>query len=348
MKSTPNSNWKINLMQKFLMHSTILTAIFIITAYIYISNEKNIIQEISKARIDETATPLNATKKEPVFSLLFVGDVMLDRGVKTNVNEKYDGNYLKLFDFIKTYIARSDVSSLNLEGPASDKGSDKHNLYSFRMDPQVLSTLRRVGFNLISFSNNHVGDWGREAFDDTVDRAEHKDFIIIGTGKDYNTAKDPVVLEKNGIKVGFLSFSDVGPEALAAGSSTSGILMLSDPNLESIIRSAKEKADYLVVEVHWGEEYSKDPTERQIEFGHNLIDWGATLVVGHHPHVIEPTEKYKDGLITYSLGNFIFDQRFSKETMEGGILNVSLSKKGIQSYTTKKVELDKDLKPSLI
>ena len=336
-------------MQKSLFYSSLFTLIFLLGVFIYVGYQKKIITQITEAKQEQTASAFDSIpKKKPVFSLLFVGDVMLDRGIRDTVETKYDGNYSKIFAFINTSIARSDVSVLNLEGPASNRGSDKYNLYSFRMNPDVLSVLRGVGFNLISFSNNHVGDWGREAFDDTLDRAGHKDFAVIGAGSNYENTKKPVILEKNGIKVGFLGFSDEGPLEMEAGTSTSGILLLSDPNLETIIRDTKNKVDYLVVSVHWGEEYKIDPTERQIEFGHKLIDWGTTLVVGHHPHVVEPTEEYKNGLIVYSLGNFIFDQRFSKETMEGGLLELRFNKSGIESYSIKKVGLDKNYKPAFI
>jgi poly-gamma-glutamate capsule biosynthesis protein CapA/YwtB (metallophosphatase superfamily) len=335
-------------MQKFLFHSILYTSIFILSAFAFVGYQKHIISQISADKQAQMTSALNALpKNKPLFSMLFVGDVMLDRGIRETVETKYGGDYLKMFDFIKTSIARSDVSILNLEGPASDKGSDKYNLYSFRMDPDVLKVLRTVGFNVISFTNNHVGDWGRDAFNDTIDRAGHKDFTVIGAGLDYNSAKKPIILEKSGIKVGFLGFSDVGPNSMESSEETSGILLLSDPNLESIIKEAKKDINHLVVVVHWGEEYRTDPTERQIEFGRRLVDWGVTVVVGHHPHVIEPTEKYKNGFIAYSLGNFIFDQHFSKETMEGEILEITLNKNGIESSNIKKVVLDKDYKPSL-
>jgi poly-gamma-glutamate synthesis protein (capsule biosynthesis protein) len=335
-------------MKNFILISALLTSIVISGTIIFVANEKKATADIYKnlQKTQPTSVLSSPPLAKHVFSLLFVGDVMLDRGVKNTVERKLDGDYLKLFDLIKLKMAKSDISILNLEGPVSNRGYDLQNLYSFRMDTDALHTLRNAGFNFISFTNNHVGDWGREAFDDTLIRAEKEDFKIVGAGKNYSEIIEPVVWERNNIRVGFLGFSDVGPEYMKAGTSTSGILLLSDPNLETIIKNAKTKVDQLVVSVHWGEEYMQNPNQRQIDIGRKLIDWGATLVVGHHPHVMQTEEQYKDGLIIYSLGNFIFDQNFSKETMEGGVLEVVFSKDAIKSYKINKIQLDKNYIPS--
>jgi poly-gamma-glutamate synthesis protein (capsule biosynthesis protein) len=159
---------------------------------------------------------------------------------------------------------------------------------------------------------------------------------------------EPLLIEKNNIKIAFLAFSDVGPSHMKAGTSTSGIILLSDSNLEKIVRNAKLKADKLIVGIHWGEEYINTPTERQKEFGHKIIDWGASVLVGHHPHVIEPAEKYNGGLIVYSLGNFVFDQNFSKETMEGNILYITFKENGVEEYSLQKIEIGKDFRPFFV
>lgn len=291
---------------------------------------------------------VSATPQEEKVSILFVGDVMLDRGIKKIVTNTFGGNFASMFEFVKNEIFVPDISVLNLEGPVSDKGGDTGKAYSFRMATSTFPVLKEVGFDIASFANNHVGDWGRDAFDDTLRLAQENSVPLMGAGFSYASATEPVIIEKNGLKIGFLAFSDVGPVHMKAGTSTSGILLLSDPNLEQIIKSAKEKVGQLVVSVHWGEEYKKEGTERQREFAYKLVDWGAVLVIGHHPHVIEPLEEYNGGLIAYSLGNFIFDQYFSKETMEGGVLQVILNKNGIKKYELKKVELGKDFRPAFV
>lgn len=285
-------------------------------------------------------------KKE--VSLLFVGDVMLDRGVKNIADKVFNGEISAIFENIKKEIFLPDISVFNLEGPVSDKGQNVGSIYSFHMSTSTFDVVKEIGFDLASFTNNHVGDWGREAFDDTLTRAEVAGIPLIGAGTSYASTSEPVIVEKNGMRIGFLGFSDVGPAQMKAGTSTSGILLLSDPNLEMIIKRAQMQVDELVVSIHWGDEYKKYPTEKQKEFGHKIIDWGAKLIVGHHPHVIEPLEEYNGGLIVYSLGNFVFDQAFSKETMEGGVLEILFDMNGIKKYELKKAQLDSQFRPSFV
>ncbi len=268
----------------------------------------------------QSASPLSEEKSEVTFA--FAGDIMLARGVKYSVDKNFGGDFSKLFENL-TSLKDSDIFFANLEGPVSDVGKDLHNLYSFRMDPKVLPVLKNAGIDIVSFANNHVGDWGRSAFDDSRHRLDATGILYTGSGDNYEKATEPTIIEKNGIKIGFLGFTDVGPEWLAATENQSGVLLANDPDLPSIIKNASEQVDILITSFHWGIEYSEH-NARQTTLAHTAIDNGAKLVIGHHPHVIEATENYKDGLIAYSLGNFIFDQYFSAETMEGMILKVTL------------------------
>jgi len=300
------------------------------------------------APIQSTSTEQTSLPAQKEVSVVLVGDVMLDRGVRQVVEKAFSNDYSRMFEFVKSNIFEADISMFNLEGPVSDKGTNVGSIYSFRMATSALPVLKDVGFDVASFVNNHVGDWGRLAFEDTLTRADDAGLLLAGAGFSYASATEPVIIEKNGITFGFLGFSDVGPVHLKAGSTTAGILLLSDPNLESIVSNAKSKVDQLIISVHWGEEYKTDFTNRQQEFGHKLIDWGAGLVVGHHPHVVEPVENYNNGVIVYSLGNFIFDQPFSNETMKGSVLEAVFHKDGLVRYEIKHVIMDKNFRPAFV
>lgn len=276
-------------------------------------------------------------------TIAFVGDMMFDRGVTFSVNKNFGGDYGKLFaslGFFRDY----DILFGNLEGPVSDIGNDLGNLYSFRMNPAILPIVRSAGFDVLSIANNHIGDWGRDAFDDTLARLGTSGIEAIGGGRNKSEASQPKIIERNGLKIGFLGFSDVGPDWLAATEEDSGILLVSDPHFEEIIKTAAKDVDALIISIHWGEEYQAT-TEHQKEIAHRAIDAGARLVIGHHPHVIQETESYENGYIAYSLGNLIFDQGFSKETMQGMLLEVTIKKGEISGVGKKLVKFNEKFQP---
>jgi poly-gamma-glutamate synthesis protein (capsule biosynthesis protein) len=284
---------------------------------------------------------------DPTYvTLTFVGDIMLDRGVKNSVIKNFNGDYSSLFDKLEI-LKESDIVFANLEGPASDQGKDQNNLYSFRMDPSVVPALKGAGIEVVSVANNHMGDWGRDAFKDTLARLKENEIQYTGGGTK-EEAEKPAIVEKYGMKIGYLGFTDVGPAWLEAGSDVEGVLLASDPRYEEIIKNAASLVDHLIVSFHWGDEYQPIHNARQEALAHKAIDAGAKIVVGHHPHVIQDTEVYKNGFIAYSLGNFIFDQKFSQATMQGMMLDLELRKDGSITARKNTVKLNSVFQPDQI
>ncbi len=285
--------------------------------------------------------------KDPDFvNLAFLGDIMLDRGVRNSVNKNFGGDYSLLFDKLNL-LQKNDIVFGNLEGPASDVGKDMGNLYAFRMDPSVIPALRGAGIDILSVANNHMADWGREAYIDTLNRLKENEILYTGGGT-LTKAQQPTIIEKYGMKIGYLAFSDVGPEGMEVTEEKIGVLMTNDVNFDAIIKNASKKVDYLIVYFHFGDEYQTKHNQKQEDYAHKAIDNGAKIVVGSNPHVIQDTEVYKNGYIAYSLGNFIFDQSFSTNTMRGMLLELKLGRDG--SLTVKKniVKLNKAFKPDTI
>ena len=280
-------------------------------------------------------------------TLAFGGDIMLDRGVKNSVMKNFQGDYSAMFNNLDI-LKKADISFANLEGPASDQGKDKHNLYSFRMDPSVLSAISGSGISIVSLANNHMGDWGMSAFTDTMAGLKENEISYTGAGANASEAEKPTIIEKNGMKIGYLAFSDVGPEGMNATYNSSGILLANNPRFDEIISDASKQVDDLVVSFHFGEEYKTKHNARQAYLAHKAIDDGAKLVIGSHPHVVEDTETYKKGFIAYSLGNFIFDQKFSTNTMAGMILEVKINKDGTMSVNKDDFKLNSAFQPEKI
>jgi len=252
-------------------------------------------------------------KENSEIKLLFLGDIMMARYVERKI-KILNKEFVYPFENIVNYLKSFDYIIANLEGPISDKGVKIGSKYSFRMNPEIVKTLNKVNINIVNLANNHIFDYGKVAFEDTLKNLEKNNIKYFGN------SYDPLIIEKEGVKIGFLGFSDF-LKHLEVKENKIGITVAKD-DLSEIIRKAKEKVDILIVSFHWGEEYKKIPNEKQRKLAKIAIDSGADLVIGHHPHVIQNIEKYKDKFIFYSLGNFIFDQNFSKETMIGGGVEV--------------------------
>ncbi len=287
-----------------------------------------------------------APAKPDSVALTFVGDIMLDRGVLFSVKKNGQADFNWLFTDLAS-LKSADILFANLEGPLSDVGKKVGSIYSFRMLPEFAPALAQAGFDILSLANNHIGDWTREAMDDTVRRLNLVGIRTVGVGKNKIDTTQPRIIEKNNLRIGFLAFSDVGPDWLSASEQESGIIPASAGNLPEIIRQASTQVDHLIISFHFSEEYQAKSNARQQYLARLAIDNGARLVIGHHPHVAEEVERYHDGLIAYSLGNFIFDQAFSPETMQGLVLEVKLDKKGILEARTRVSQQDAFFRPHL-
>lgn len=264
--------------------------------------------------------PVVSRKPQPI-TMTFVGDIMMDRGVRRSVERNFGGDYHALFANTQ-YLRESDISFGNLEGSVATGGRNVGSRFSFHMDPVSLGAVRGAGFDIVSFANNHVGDWSMDAFVESLQHLRENNILYAGAGESYAQVTTPTVIDVRGTKVGFLAATDVGPNWLAATDTKPGILLASDPHLTDIVARAKSQVDVLVVAFHWGSEYSPANAHQEV-LAHAVIDAGADIVYGAHPHVMEKFEIYNNKLIFYSLGNYIFDQSFSPHTMRGMVAHVS-------------------------
>lgn len=329
------------------LKSTIFILIIITIGIFSISliiNKSILVQnELTSLALNSTL-PKKIDKKSNTTTLYFVGDIMMTRGVETSVKKNFNGNYKELFKNLEE-LKNADILFANLEGAVSDKGNNVGSKYSFRMDPVVLPVLKEAGFDIVSFANNHIGDWNMTAFKDSLTRLNETGILKTGAGFDKDEAKNPTIIEKNGVLFGFLGFSDVGPNWMEAKEKTPGILLASDPDFENIINNASKKCDILIVSFHWGEEYKTIHNQRQETLAHKAIDSGANMIIGHHPHVIQDIEIYKNSPIVYSLGNFIFDQYFSTDTMKGMLFIATFEGTNLIKTEQKEIILNRTYQP---
>lgn len=275
--------------------------------------------ETVRAPIGEILT--GAPTSTPVTRLMFVGDIMLTREVGNLINKSGDWRYP--FLKIASTTAAADITFGNLETSVSDRGRKIGSMFSFRSDPRTVAGLNHAGFNILSLANNHIWDYADEAFMDTQMHLENAGIAYAGAGADYEAAHRPVIIERNGTKFAFLAYTNLLPQPFLRTTSKPASAGYADWNrVLKDIRAAKEAADVIIVSYHWGNEYDKTANPLEKKVAHDTIDAGAALVIGHHPHVQQEIEKYKNGWIVYSLGNFVFDQYFSEDVKTSRIFEV--------------------------
>lgn len=303
-------------------------------------SERPSVQTVSVPNVD-TACAEATRAREKTFTVLAAGDILLARTPGKRA-EQFGFRYL--FEDVRELVSSADIAFANLETPASYLGAPypgKPENVTFRSDPATLFGLAWAGFDVLSLANNHINDYGPRAVGETLDYLELLGIQSSGAGRSLEDARKPAVMFRDGVSFAFLSYAVPGYSIISASGSLAGTrltraeirlhgpippaLPVANPDSpgnrgtgvalatrESIIADIqKVKAglnpEYLFVSIHWGEEHQHIPDEAQQILGRAAVDAGATAVLGHHPHVLQSVERYHDGLIVYSLGNFIFD-----------------------------------------
>jgi len=294
-------------------------------------------------------TDLELQEEDNEIAVFLVGDVMLNRGVEYMIEKQAEGDFKFPFLKIADYLKEADLLFGNLEGPISDKGHEVGSIYSFRGKTAAIEGLTYAGFDVLSLANNHAFDYTREALEDTFLRLKEAGISYVGAGLS-EEAFSLITKEIKDTKIGFLAYTNLGPEIWKARDQNPGIAWIDSEDLNKVredIERAKKEVDVLIVSLHAGEEYKKQPSQFQIDFAKMAIDSGADLVVGHHPHVVQPLEKYGQGYIAYSLGNFIFDQSFSEETMKGLLLEIIIEDNQIKKVVSVNIQINNYFQPEI-
>ena len=271
-------------------------------------------------------------------TLCFVGDVMLSRGVGARMQSAQD--WTLPFREIAPTLAAADLTFGNLECPVSNVGRERGHLYSFRANPEVIAGLKFAGFDAVSVANNHLYDWGPEALLDTVRRLREAGIQTVGAGANDLAAHYPLLINLGGVRLAFLAYVNVEPKEAIAGPDKPGVAWIDANRVLADIRFARPLADIVIVAPHWGIEYAVRPQRSQVELARRMIDAGADLIVGSHPHVVQPIEQYRDRWIAYSLGNFVFDQK-PGATRRGILLNVKVMGKRIVQVTPLPIRINR-------
>jgi len=275
------------------------------------------------------------TRAEPV-TLIFAGDIMLADGPGRTIAA--GGDPLAPFADI---LAQADVRIGNLECPVATVGQPHASkIATFRAEPQTLSVLRGR-FDAVSLANNHSGDYGHAAFVETMGHLTNAGIAHFGGGHDLAEAHRPLWIEKRGLKIAVLGYNEFKPRAFEAGADWPGVAWSEDDQVIADIRAARAAgADLVIPFMHWGWEKETRPSERQKTLARRMIDAGAALVVGSHPHVTQGAEIHKGKPIVYSLGNFVFDGFDYPEAQRGWLLRLKLDRSGVLAWETLAAQID--------
>jgi poly-gamma-glutamate synthesis protein (capsule biosynthesis protein) len=283
---------------------------------------------------DPQRYPLHAPSAQPVpevTTLAAVGDVMLGRRVGDR-HRSDPGAPLKPF---AKRLAAAEITVGNFESTLSVAGAPRQGGDSFAASPRVTSGLRAAGFDLMSLANNHVGDFGDRALRQTLSRFASAGIKTVGAGRNLAAARRPVIVERDGVRIGFLAIDSIG-ETPAATRTKPGTNRLNMPprtgplnrsqlqRISSDVRALNNQVDVAVVITHWGTQYTHRPESSQRRAARALADAGADLVIGGHPHWVQGFEMVGSAVVVHSLGNFVFDMDFQTKTREGIFLEIVL------------------------
>ena len=273
-----------------------------------------------------------ADKPGSVVTMSIVGDIMLGRRVGRELERQNDP--AAALRPLARRLASADVTVGNLESTLSRDGTPTQGGDSFGADPNVRDGLSLAGFDVLSLANNHVGDYGPRALGKTLDRLESAGLSAVGGGRTLAQARKPVVVERAGVRIGFIATDSIG-ETPAADKGRPGTNRLNAPprtgpldraalsRIGDDIRALERQVDVVVVLAHWGTQYTNKPERSQRQIARVFARAGADLVVGGHPHWVQGWEMFGNTPVVHSLGNFVFDMDFMRETQEGVFLEVT-------------------------
>jgi hypothetical protein len=307
--------------------------------------------------------------------MLLVGDI---------VATEHPGGLRFFLEKAAPELRQGEIVYGNLEFPMTDRGrydSSKYWVQGRRMKPEDILALSAAGFHVVSLANNHMMDFGPDGLLQTIELLDSRNIIHCGAGRNLAEARKPAILERDGLRVAFLAYTSVFIPSFPASKDRPGVvafrvesaymphprapeqpgippIVLTFPNRDDLdgvledIRTAKARADIVVVSWHWGvSQGHRKRVPYQMEVGRACIDAGASLIVGHHPHALLGVEAYKKGIICYSLGNFIFwsgRPPGSSHDLKSLMLECEIDRKGLRRVALRPVLINAEYQPEII
>ena len=280
---------------------------------------------------------VKAQTPEPVVSVVFAGDIMLEGRPQRAIRRGRDP-----FAGVAHLFKDADIRLGNLECVVATVGSvepEKPNV--FRVHPRVLHHVRRH-FDAVGLANNHSGDYGPQAFAQMLGLLNQSGLGYYGGGHDLKEAHRPLILERQGIRIAILGYNEFQPRNFEADHDRPGVAWSEDEQVVRDIQDARRvwNADVVIPVMHWGWEEPM-ANARQRALARLMIDAGADAVIGGHPHQLQDTDQYKGKPIFYSLGNFVFEGFPDKVNNVAWVVRLSVDRLGVRAWQAHRVDIDK-------
>ncbi len=271
----------------------IMIVVFVASVFLKSNFHKTLVKKVSHGEIQ--------IKKDEI-TLISTGDIGLVRDINNAIIIRKDPNYP--FLNIADYLKNADLTVINLEGPLIKNCPVILTGFTFCGEDENVLGLVFAGVDAANLANNHSTNYGLDGLNETVNILNSNKIIPFGLEDEIKY----IIL--NGKKIALVGFVELG-------NNWGGLNNATLENVSRLNKEAKNNADVVIDAFHWGIEYMYKPSENQVLLAHTAIDNGADIILGNHPHYIQPIEVYKDKIIIYAQGNTIFDQDWSQETREG-------------------------------
>ncbi len=271
-------------------------------------------------------------------SLVFAGDIVLDDSAGEMIRRGED----PFADFASVFHD-ADIRIGNLECVIATTGSAGDKNYTFRAHPRTLPILKRH-FDALALANNHSGDFGRPAFAEMLGLLKQSQLGQFGGGHNLSEAHTPLIFERKGIRIALLGYSEFMPRSFEADFNAPGVAWSEDEQVVADIQKARTvyRADLVIPVMHWGWENEPTSNTRQRQLARTMIDAGADVVIGGHPHVTQEIEHYQGKAIIYSVGNFVMKETDNANQRVGWVLRLQFDKQGVRSFDTRVAQINLD------
>ena len=294
--------------------------------------------------------------QSPSWTMKIAGDIIIGRTVYEQEMRRND--YTSSFALVKDFLQNADYTVADAEWTAADGIAHPLQGMSFSSPAKSLDGLSFAGIDAVSLANNHSMNGGVGAFEQMLDNLTARKIGYFGAGRNYSQAHSAYIANIKGTKVAFLGYTSIPGNYEAGQNSTGNAFIKISPwypftepdvtQMENDIRTAKLNADVVIPYFHWSQEYVHEPNEQMRTVAHRAIDAGATMVVGSHPHWVQAIEWYKDSLIAYSLGNFVFDQEQSLKTKQGVVLATQFKGNKLTKAELVPIQIEQYFQPHLL